>query len=188
MGGAQVGGPGAAGALPLSAAAQRHRAGPPLRRAGQLHARPRTHAQARLPGKLCSGGIKCCGKHSCKWRGRCLLCRWVLLLVVPRPASRATLLENRCCCCWLILTAPGYFPTCCNPFRSHWFRVITRGALQALAYCHEAGVVHGALGSGSIMLSTFDDRSYQRLVVKLDNVRERRSKHALLRCSCAAAL
>lgn len=104
MGGAQVGGPGAAGALPLSAADQRHRAGPPLRRAGQLHARPRTHAQARLPGKLCSGGIKCCGKHSCKWRGRCLLCRWVLLLVVPRPASRATLLENRCCCCWLILT------------------------------------------------------------------------------------
>lgn len=49
-------------------------------------------------------------------------------------------------------------------------RAIARGALQALAYCHEAGVVHGALGSGSVMLSTFDDRSAARLIVKLDNV------------------
>lgn len=32
------------------------------------------------------------------------------------------------------------------------------------------GVVHGALGSGSVMLSSFDDRSAARLVVKLDNV------------------
>lgn len=103
----------------------------------------------------------------------------------------------------------------CNACRS-----ITRGSLQALAYCHEQvgrrrvgvqgaplgislhalptcyhpcyaydrvpcfctlpervvfsarlqGVVHGALGSGSVMLSTFDDRSAARLVVKLDNV------------------
>ncbi|KAL4443512.1 hypothetical protein ABPG75_011249 [Micractinium tetrahymenae] len=53
--------------------------------------------------------------------------------------------------------------------RARMLRAITRGALQALTYCHEAGVVHGALGSGSVMLSTFDDRSYQRLVVKLDN-------------------
>lgn len=30
--------------------------------------------------------------------------------------------------------------------------------------------MHGALGSGSVMLSTFDDRSAARLVVKLDNV------------------
>jgi hypothetical protein len=52
--------------------------------------------------------------------------------------------------------------------RSH--RAITRGALQALAYVHAAGVVHGALGSGSLMLSTFDDRAAARLVVKLDNV------------------
>ena len=49
-------------------------------------------------------------------------------------------------------------------------RSITHGALQALGYCHEAGVVHGALGSGSVMLSSFDDRSAARLVVKLDNV------------------
>jgi serine/threonine protein kinase len=48
-------------------------------------------------------------------------------------------------------------------------RSIARGSLQALAYCHEQGVVHGALGSGSVMLSTFDDRSAARLVVKLDN-------------------
>jgi hypothetical protein len=32
-------------------------------------------------------------------------------------------------------------------------------------------VVHGALGSGSVMLSSFDDRTAKRLVVKLDNVR-----------------
>ena len=37
--------------------------------------------------------------------------------------------------------------------------------------CWVQGVVHGALGSGSLMLSTFDDRSAARLVVKLDNVR-----------------
>lgn len=58
-------------------------------------------------------------------------------------------------------------------------RAITRGALQALAYCHDAGVVHGALGSGSVMLSTFDDRSHQRLVVKLDNVRGQGSERGL---------
>lgn len=50
-------------------------------------------------------------------------------------------------------------------------RSITRGALAALGYCHAAGVVHGALGSGSVMLSSFDDRTAKRLVVKLDNVR-----------------
>lgn len=53
--------------------------------------------------------------------------------------------------------------------RARMLRAIARGALQALAYCHEAGVVHGALGSGSVMLSTFDDRSAARLIVKLDN-------------------
>lgn len=70
----------------------------------------------------------------------------------------------------------------------HPCRAITRGALQALAYCHDAGVVHGALGSGSVMLSTFDDRSHQRLVVKLDNVR--RGAVCTLGCSlllCRAA-
>jgi serine/threonine protein kinase len=55
------------------------------------------------------------------------------------------------------------------PLCSH--RAIARGALRALAYCHEAGVIHGALGSGSLMLSTFDDRAADRLIVKLDNVR-----------------
>ena len=45
--------------------------------------------------------------------------------------------------------------------------------------CHPAGpgllpqpgVVHGSLGSGSVMLSSFDDKTARRLVVKLDNVR-----------------
>ncbi|KAL4858560.1 hypothetical protein ACK3TF_001515 [Chlorella vulgaris] len=53
--------------------------------------------------------------------------------------------------------------------RSRMLRSITRGALAALGYCHAAGVVHGALGSGSVMLSSFDDRTAKRLVVKLDN-------------------
>ncbi len=44
-----------------------------------------------------------------------------------------------------------------------------RGALQALAYCHERGVAHGSLGSGSILLSAFDDRRAGDLIVKLDN-------------------
>eukprot|EP00891_Asterochloris_glomerata_P005155 jgi/Astpho2/5155/Aster-x0666 len=48
-------------------------------------------------------------------------------------------------------------------------RSIMRGALQALAYCHERGVAHGSLGSGSILLSAFDDRRAGDLIVKLDN-------------------
>lgn len=48
-------------------------------------------------------------------------------------------------------------------------RKIARGAVEALAYCHERGVAHGSLGSGSILLSTFDDRKSADLVVKLDN-------------------
>lgn len=48
-------------------------------------------------------------------------------------------------------------------------RSICRGALAALAYCHSRGVVHGSLGSGSVLLSTFSDAEAERLVVKLDN-------------------
>eukprot|EP00884_Botryococcus_braunii_P022362 jgi/Botrbrau1/880/Bobra.0167s0005.1 len=48
-------------------------------------------------------------------------------------------------------------------------RSIAKGALEALAYCHERGVAHGSLGSASILLSTFDDRKSRDMVVKLDN-------------------
>ena len=44
-----------------------------------------------------------------------------------------------------------------------------RGTLQALAFCHGRNVSHGSMGSGSVLLSTFDDRRANDLIVKLDN-------------------
>lgn len=44
-----------------------------------------------------------------------------------------------------------------------------RGTLQALAFCHSRNVSHGSMGSGSVLLSTFDDRRANDLIVKLDN-------------------
>ena len=44
-----------------------------------------------------------------------------------------------------------------------------RGTLQALAFCHSRNVAHGSMGSGSVLLSTFDDRRANDLIVKLDN-------------------
>ncbi len=48
-------------------------------------------------------------------------------------------------------------------------RAIARGAVAALAFCHERGVAHGSLGAASFLLSTFDDRRAAELIVKLDN-------------------
>ena len=48
-------------------------------------------------------------------------------------------------------------------------RSIMRGTLQALAFCHCRSVAHGSMGSGSVLLSTFDDRRANDLIVKLDN-------------------
>ncbi|KAK9863849.1 hypothetical protein WJX84_002840 [Apatococcus fuscideae] len=53
--------------------------------------------------------------------------------------------------------------------RCRMVRAIARGALEALAFCHDQGVAHGSLGPGSILLSTLDDREAQQLSVKLDN-------------------
>lgn len=53
--------------------------------------------------------------------------------------------------------------------RVRMIKSITRGSLYALAYCHNKGVIHGAVGSGSVLLSSFDDRAAGRLLVKLDN-------------------
>jgi len=53
--------------------------------------------------------------------------------------------------------------------RIRMIRAITRGTLGALAFCHERNVVHGSVGSGSFLLSSFDDQDANRLVVKLDN-------------------
>lgn len=44
-----------------------------------------------------------------------------------------------------------------------------RGTLQALAFCHCQSVAHGSMGSGSVLLSTYDDRRANDLIVKLDN-------------------
>lgn len=44
-----------------------------------------------------------------------------------------------------------------------------RGTLSALAFCHNRSVAHGSMGSGSILVSTYDDRRANDLIVKLDN-------------------
>jgi hypothetical protein len=53
--------------------------------------------------------------------------------------------------------------------RARFLRAVARGALRALAFCHSAGVAHGSLGAGSILLSTFDDAAAARLIVKLSD-------------------
>lgn len=44
-----------------------------------------------------------------------------------------------------------------------------RGAVAAVAYCHQRDVVHGSLGAGSLLLSTYEDLRWQEVIVKLDN-------------------
>lgn len=53
--------------------------------------------------------------------------------------------------------------------RSSMLKAICKGALSALNFVHCRQVVHGSLGSGSILLSTFNDQEWSRLVVKIDN-------------------
>ncbi|KAK9815061.1 hypothetical protein WJX73_006220 [Symbiochloris irregularis] len=48
-------------------------------------------------------------------------------------------------------------------------RTIVQGSIAALAHCHDRDTVHGSLGAGSILLSTFDDTRSDSLIVKLDN-------------------
>lgn len=48
-------------------------------------------------------------------------------------------------------------------------RSIVRGAVAAVAYCHQRDVVHGSLGAGSLLLSTYEDLRWQEVIVKLDN-------------------
>jgi serine/threonine protein kinase len=57
----------------------------------------------------------------------------------------------------------------CDPQTRCCCRAIARGAVAALAFCHERGVAHGSLGAASFLLSTFDDRRAAELIVKLDN-------------------
>lgn len=53
--------------------------------------------------------------------------------------------------------------------RCRMLRSVMRGTLQALAFCHSRSVAHGSMGSGSVLLSTYDDRRANDLIVKLDN-------------------
>lgn len=63
---------------------------------------------------------------------------------------------------WLVAQPP-------DPRALRWamLRRVTQGMLRALAFCHERGVVHGGVGSGSFLLSTFEDHLSSELVVKL---------------------
>ena len=53
--------------------------------------------------------------------------------------------------------------------RFRMLRSIAAGAVRALGYVHDRGVIHGSIGSGSLLLSSFSDQDSARLVVKIDN-------------------
>lgn len=53
--------------------------------------------------------------------------------------------------------------------RTKMLKAITAGALNAVGYVHDRGVIHGAIGSGSLLISTFNDSDWLRVVVKIDN-------------------
>lgn len=53
--------------------------------------------------------------------------------------------------------------------RFRMLRSISAGAVRALGFVHDRGVIHGSIGSGSLLLSTFSDSDSARLVVKIDN-------------------
>jgi len=53
--------------------------------------------------------------------------------------------------------------------RKKMVRSIASGMLGAVAFCHDRFVAHGSLGSGTFLLSTFNDQDNARLIVKLDS-------------------
>ena len=54
--------------------------------------------------------------------------------------------------------------------REQMIRAITRGMLEAVAFLHDASVAHGALSMAVFRLSTFDDKEWQRVQVKVDGL------------------
>ncbi len=53
--------------------------------------------------------------------------------------------------------------------RHLWLRSLSRGLVAAVAHCHGSGVVHGSLSSGTVFVSSVEDRDARDLYVKLDN-------------------
>ena len=53
--------------------------------------------------------------------------------------------------------------------RKKMVRSIASGMMEAVAFCHDRFVAHGSLGSGTFLLSTFNDQDSARLLVKLDS-------------------
>ncbi|GLC37103.1 hypothetical protein PLESTB_001391400 [Pleodorina starrii] len=53
--------------------------------------------------------------------------------------------------------------------RYSMLRSLARALLRAVAHCHDAGVVHGSLSSGTVFLSSTRDEDAESLFVKLDN-------------------
>jgi hypothetical protein len=53
--------------------------------------------------------------------------------------------------------------------RTKMLKAITAGAIKAVGYVHDRGVIHGSIGSGSLLISTFNDSDWLRVVVKIDN-------------------
>eukprot|EP00890_Picochlorum_soloecismus_P004742 jgi/Picsp_1/5269/NSC_02631-R1_protein len=53
--------------------------------------------------------------------------------------------------------------------RKKMVRSIASGMLESVSFCHDRFVAHGSLGSGTFLLSTFNDQDNARLLVKLDS-------------------
>lgn len=49
-------------------------------------------------------------------------------------------------------------------------RAVIKGMLEAVAFLHDASVAHGALSKAVFRLSTFDDRDWTRMAVKVDGL------------------
>eukprot|EP00850_Spirogloea_muscicola_P017335 SM000148S01012 [mRNA] locus=s148:87037:91633:+ [translate_table: standard] len=53
--------------------------------------------------------------------------------------------------------------------RKKFLKAVMVGALEALAFCHVRGVVHGAVSTGCLLLSSFNEEDYGRVRVKMAN-------------------
>ena len=97
----------------------------------------------------------------------CALCTGMSLLQQRQNTGGQTARKMCTSALWSVLSLHGHYCTAitkATPLRS-----IMRGTLLALAFCHSRSVAHGSMGSGSVLLSTYDDRRANDLIVKLDN-------------------